>query len=137
MKLIGLRDFDNGNVFIHRNFICCFSYDDHPPNLLGRVSHWLSVTGYRGIADFVYRKFVVQTVKAKRDHPREIAPRATTTSPPICASTIQSKACSCLVTCPTTVTKDKRKTIKEKTTETSYFVSFPVERNVLTRRDGG
>ncbi|PVH75660.1 hypothetical protein DL98DRAFT_574887 [Cadophora sp. DSE1049] len=68
-------------------------------------------------------KFVVQTVKAKRDHPREIAPRATTTTPPICASTVQSKACSCLVTCPTTVTKDKRTTIKEKTTETSYFIA--------------
>ncbi|KAH9211499.1 hypothetical protein DL95DRAFT_411956 [Leptodontidium sp. 2 PMI_412] len=33
------------------------------------------------------------------------------------------KACSCLITCPTTVTKDKRRTIKEKTTETSYAIA--------------
>ncbi|KAG4433206.1 hypothetical protein IFR05_011314 [Cadophora sp. M221] len=68
-------------------------------------------------------KFVVQTVKAKRDHPRELEARATTTTPPICPSTVQSKACSCLINCPTTVTKDKRKTIKEKTTETSYAIA--------------
>lgn len=54
-------------------------------------------------------------------HAKNLVARATTTN--LCPSPVQSKACSCVITCPTTVTKDMRKTIKEKTTETSYSVS--------------
>jgi hypothetical protein len=78
-------------------------------------------------------KFVVTTVKARRDetlHPKDLAGRgATVTS--VCPSTAQLEACSCMVTCPATVTKDKRKTIQQKTTETSYSVSLCISDCVL------
>ncbi|EPS41973.1 hypothetical protein H072_4077 [Dactylellina haptotyla CBS 200.50] len=69
---------------------------------------------------FPIEKFVITTIKPgkyKREepHPKDIARRATT----VCPTTAESSACSCLITCPTTVTKDNRKT--SKTTETYEF----------------
>ena len=72
------------------------------------------------------------TKKVKRDvtlHPKDLEGRATTS---ICPSTVQKKACSCLVSCPTTVTK-YAKTVKEKTTETSYDVSLPLHITISTQ----
>ncbi|KAF3937584.1 hypothetical protein ABW19_dt0210463 [Dactylella cylindrospora] len=70
-------------------------------------------------------KFVITTkAPSRRDveekmHPRDfIGKRAGTTS--ICPATVESKACSCLIGgCGPPITKDNRKTIKEKVTEYS------------------
>lgn len=53
----------------------------------------------------------------------------------VCPTAAQSRACSCLITCPKTVTKDKRRTVREKATEYSYVVSsFYLSSLLWTRR---
>ena len=85
----------------------------------------------------IYRRFEITTVKpGKRDvtvHPKNLAARATNSATLICPTGVQLQACSCIVTCPTTVTKDNRKVIREKTTETSYSVRKTLFYNPITQ----
>ncbi|KAK6542300.1 hypothetical protein TWF694_006260 [Orbilia ellipsospora] len=77
---------------------------------------------------YVQEKWVITTVQPghyKREdesHPKDLARRASSVTS-VCLTTAESKACSCLITCPTTVTKDKRKII---TTTESYEVDYVV-----------
>ncbi|KAK6346135.1 hypothetical protein TWF730_010467 [Orbilia blumenaviensis] len=73
---------------------------------------------------FTVERFAVTTVKPRSRrwdeavHAKDLLKRATTS---ICPSAIETQACSCILTsCAPPVTKDERKTIKERTVETSY-----------------
>jgi len=123
--VLGYRDNNHYHLFLDVRFYVAFSDHDSISHVLYGVSATPGENG-SSYTDRYSRKFVVTTVKAKRDetlHPKDLVGRATTSAASACPSAMANKACSCIVTCPATVTKDNRRTHKEQTTETNYAVS--------------